>query len=101
MLAQSLNLNIGAETGTVASGLVVPLVEGYSKNGNSDVVDASGNPYVGDSFHNITAVAEQWAREGNYVIRVYADDSNYPNPDYAYRAELSDNPPLIAFYPGE
>ena len=56
-----INLNIGAETGTVDSGLPVPLVESYSNSTTgSDVEDANGNKYIANEIHAMTA---EWAAE--------------------------------------
>lgn len=51
ILPGKINLNVGGETGTVDSGLDVPLSESYSKNDNSDVVDGDGNPYRANNLH--------------------------------------------------
>ena len=97
-----ISLNIGAETGTVDSGLPIPLVESYSKNGNSTVDDSNGDPYTANSLHYIQAQsAANWAREGDFVLKFYGDGSNYPNNDYAHRAELSNNLSGTALDPGE
>ena len=72
-----ISLNIGAETGTVDSGLPIPLVESYSKNGNSTVDDSNGDPYTANSLHYIQAQsAANWAREGDFVLKFYGDGSN-------------------------
>ncbi|NME66802.1 CBM96 family carbohydrate-binding protein [Flammeovirga aprica] len=99
--SQNLNLNVGAETGTVDSGLPIPLTESYSKNNNSEVENSDGR-FIANELHSITALyAPSWAREGNYVLKFHADGSNYPNHDYAYRAELSNSNPNIGFSPNE
>lgn len=96
-----ISLHVGAETGTVDSGLPVPLVESYSINGSSDVEDSNGH-YTANSLHYINAVhAPSWAREGDNVPEFYGDGSNYPNPDYAWRAELANSNTATALTPGE
>ncbi|MDG1848926.1 MAG: heparin lyase I family protein [Flavobacteriales bacterium] len=96
-----ISLNVGAETGTVDSGLPIPLVESYSKNGNS-TVESGGVLYTANALHYIEAEsAASWAREGDYVLKFYGDGRNYPNPEYAHRAELANSDPDIVFHPGE
>ena len=98
---QSINLNVGGETGTVASGLTVPLVERYSKNGSSSVVNSSGTPYTANALHYISADSVSWAREGNFVLKFYGDGGSFPSYDYAYRVELATSPTAIGFSTGE
>ena len=97
-----IDLNVGAETGTVDSGLPIPLVESYSINGSSTVDDSNGDPYTANALHYVQAEsAMSWAREGDYVLKLYGDGSNYPSYDYAHRTELSNNLPGTALTPGE
>lgn len=98
--SQRININIGGETGTVDSGVETPLVESYSKNGNSAVEDGSGH-FTANDLHYISAKEISWAREGNYALKFYADGSNFPNNDYAYRVELATSPSSLAFSPGD
>ena len=98
---QSINLNVGGETGTVASGLTVPLRETYSRNGDPSNKDSNGNFYIGDSLHYISADSVSWAREGNYILKFYGDGSSYPNPNYAHRVELGTNPYALNYANGE
>jgi hypothetical protein len=101
----SFRISVGGETGSVNSGLAVPLIQSYSNSTTgSDVVDANGVNYVANNIHAIaTEHAPEWAREGNYVISFYADGTGWPDTStgYAGRAELSDNPSEYAFKPGE
>jgi len=98
--SQTINLNIGGETGTVDSGLPIPLVESYSRNGSSSV-NGSNGPYVADSLHYINVDSVSWAREGNYVLKFYADGSNFPYYDYAYRVELATSHQSLKYSPGD
>ena len=97
-----LYLFVGGETGTVESGQPVPLVESYSINESSSVDDFNGDPYRASALHNITAQNVSWAREGDHVLKFYADGRNHGTAqDYSRRVELSNSPPSIAFSPGD
>ena len=63
-----ISLNIGAETGTVDSGLPIPLVESYSKNGNSTVDDSNGDPYIANSLH-YTANGDITAFDASQILQ--------------------------------
>ncbi len=77
------------ETGTVSSGLNVPLEPSFSINGKSPVVDSRGNMYVSNQLHNLSVVEATWAREGKHVLKVMGDGRNYgTSKTYAWRSEL-------------
>ena len=95
-------LSVGGETGSVDSGLPVPLVESYSFNQSSSVDDSNGNPFQASALHSITAEEVSWSREGDYVLDFYADGRNFGSAqDYSRRVELATSPTAIGFSPGE
>lgn len=89
--AQSFYMFVGGETGTLSGYNPLAPVEAYSFNGVS-AVESGGVPYAASPIANITAVSAGslgiTAREGDNVLRFYADSSSYPDPDYVFRTEL-------------
>ena len=56
----------------------------------------------GRSIHSLTVEKVSWAREGEHVLKIYADGRNYgTNGDYAFRAELSAVQDEYVFLPGD
>eukprot|EP00929_Paragymnodinium_shiwhaense_P049616 TRINITY_DN25016_c0_g1_i4.p1 TRINITY_DN25016_c0_g1~~TRINITY_DN25016_c0_g1_i4.p1 ORF type:complete len:606 (-),score=83.19 TRINITY_DN25016_c0_g1_i4:711-2528(-) len=121
------HVKLGWETGTVSSGLANPLKPSFSTNGNGWVPgkDPYGdtcqpNPTKnsncwpesktevevdgGKKIHSLTAVEATWAREGKYVLKIYADGRNNQkgkSGDYAFRSELSAVQDEYVFLPGD
>jgi len=92
------------ETGTVDSGLAAPLKPSFSKNKNGwtppkdpqgedckkgrvskkNCWPASiGKKYVGDRLHYLSVEKVDWAKDGDYVLKVYGHGPS------AFRSELS------------
>ena len=110
---EPVHVKLGWETGFVDSGLPVPLKPSFSINGdgwvpgkdpykdycqpnpssNSNCWPESINETTvngGRSIHSLTVEKVSWAREGQHVLKIYADGRNYgTSRDYAFRAELS------------
>eukprot|EP00746_Dinoflagellata_sp_MGD_P166519 gnl/MRDRNA2_/MRDRNA2_96456_c0_seq1.p1 gnl/MRDRNA2_/MRDRNA2_96456_c0~~gnl/MRDRNA2_/MRDRNA2_96456_c0_seq1.p1 ORF type:complete len:826 (+),score=131.00 gnl/MRDRNA2_/MRDRNA2_96456_c0_seq1:125-2602(+) len=90
------------ETGTVDSGLAIPLEPSFSINGNSQVVDRRRKMYVSNRLHNMSVVEVPWAREGSHVLKVCADGRNFGTKrDWGYRSELGAVQDAYTFVPGD
>ena len=90
------NWSIDWENGQgVNDGLANPPEYEYSINSQSAV----GYPMGPLHGHNVANVP--WARSGSHVLEVYADGSNYPTPDYAWRSELGYMHSDYRFSPGD
>lgn len=111
------SVELSWETGTVDSGLAIPLKPSFGENKNGwtppkdpqgkDCVTGKvserncwpksiGKKYVGSSLHYVSVEKVSWARDGDYVLKIYGDGrSNRQWPsrsgggDWAFRSELS------------
>ena len=90
------------ESGTVDSGLAVPLEPTFSINSESTVEDSSGDYFVSNALHNLSVEQVSWAREGSHVLKVYADGRNFGTSlDYAWRSELGAVQEEYKFFPDD
>eukprot|EP00440_Ansanella_granifera_P044978 gb/GFBE01048743.1/.p1 GENE.gb/GFBE01048743.1/~~gb/GFBE01048743.1/.p1 ORF type:complete len:685 (+),score=103.27 gb/GFBE01048743.1/:1-2055(+) len=70
-----------------ATALDCPLQSSFSINKDSEV-KKDGIPYEANDLHFLQVVKVDWAREGEHVLKVFADGSSYPDEPFAWRSEL-------------